>query len=302
MSFSMPKYRFSNSKLNIKIIDKLMQASFCVRNENGDIKELKGLTSTEIDLLFLLAHKQNAFGHVRDLYYLDAATELNVCTESFYNAIRGLEEKGFIYASSNGSDGFWNFTIINNIFLHSEHDKQGYLDISLDIFNTPNFKSLKANEKKLVIKLVRSADAHKGIKVVNLAKSIGVTTISHVYKYLENIKKLIDLKVVQGAAKEDIVLFNFVPIKEIETERERFIKNLLVKLGRIYKLKELNDPGTFIQHFKGLLGKFNVYYEAIGLTRFCYIVAEVFRVKGLNQAYLEWDLSRMAVKLEALAV
>ena len=292
MEITRNSQRFSNLKLNNKLVDRLMQPEIYVHNEDGSSKVLKGLTNIEIDLLFLLAHKQNAFGQVRDLYYLDCINVLNISHESFYNAVEGLVNKGFVYANSNGSDGYWHFTIIDNIFLNEEHDKKGYLDMNLEVFYSEEFKALKANEKRLVIKLIRSNKALNGLNITRLAYSIGLKTVSHIYKYLERIKNLVPFIITKGVEGDQILIPQFIATKEIETERERFIKNLLFKLGRKYNLGALNDPAEFMFHFKQLLGKFNYFFEDLGHARICYIIESVVSRAGLNQKYIEWALSR----------
>lgn len=294
MGFSRNSQRFSNLKLNNNLVDRLMMPEIHIPKEDGSYKVLKGLTSIEIDLLFLIAHKQNAFGQVRDFYYLDCIHDLTISHESFYNAVEGLVAKGFIYAHSNGSDGYWHFTIIDNIFLNEEHDKRGYLDMNLEIFSSSAFRSLKANEKRLVIKLIRSKQALNGLNIVKLAHSIGLKTVSHIYKYLERIKDLVPFTLTKGVEGDPILICHFVAIKELDSERERFIKNLLLKLGRKYNLGSLNDPAEFMYHFKQLLGKFNNFFDDLGHARICYIFESVISRRGLNQKYIEWELNRFA--------
>lgn len=299
MENSRNSQRFSSLKLNNELVDRLMQPEIYVHNEDGSVEVLKGLTNIEIDLLFLLARKQNAFGQVRDFYYLDCINELNLAKvkyfhQSFYNAVNGLVNKGFIYAYSNGNDGYWDFTIINNVFLNEEHDKKGYLDMNLEVFYSEEFKALKANEKRLVIKLIRSNKALNGLNITKLAYSIGLKTVSHIYKYLERIKNLVSFTITKGVEGDQILIPHVVATKELDTERERFIKNLLFKLGRKYKLSALNDPAEFMFHFKQLLGKFNYFFEDLGHARICYIFESVISRRGLNQRYIEWELSRAA--------
>lgn len=122
-------------KLKNQIIKKLIHAK---------------LTSEELNLLFWISRRQSADGVAAGLYYRDFMRDTGASDQAFYNALKSLEEKGFIRKwKETYSD--WTVIIIDNDFSYEAAYQEGYLNTGLSLFADQKFYSLKANEKVLLV-------------------------------------------------------------------------------------------------------------------------------------------------------
>ncbi|MGN1155130.1 MAG: hypothetical protein ACI4TK_03030, partial [Agathobacter sp.] len=69
-----------------------------------NIDKLHSLNSTEFLLFyFLVRHSDEYDATVRGVYYRDVLKETKMCKQSYYNALKGLEEKEIIKVTSRDS-------------------------------------------------------------------------------------------------------------------------------------------------------------------------------------------------------
>lgn len=137
-------------KLKYDIIKKLMESE---------------VTSTEINLLLYMSHYQSDRGSVTGVYYKSVSDELNISYQAFYDALYGLEKKGFIMIRK-GSYYDWDVLILNHdcqgYDFEKNSDKISYLRTGRDIFYSQQFYRLKAKEKLLAMYILVLSEAGKG--------------------------------------------------------------------------------------------------------------------------------------------
>jgi hypothetical protein len=223
--------RIGNGKLSNEILDKLMKDK---------------VSSTEIDLLLYLALRQDAFGNVDGVYYKDTYINLLVSKQSFYNAKDGLCDKGYILDKDVNAD-YFNFRILNNKFTNKADDKKGYLNINEDFLFSAEFKKLKANEKKLCLKLLQiyqmPSTQQYGLPVYpeTIASWLGIKSKSMaiIYNYCENISQFFPNDRKDG---KEGTLIQFLPkafqVRTYQNKsiREHYLEHKIKHICRIYRV------------------------------------------------------------------
>lgn len=68
-------------KLNLKVVTKILT---------------KNLTDTEVDFMITISHYQNQQGHIQRIYYKNICKAINISFQTFYDTVKGLENKGII--------------------------------------------------------------------------------------------------------------------------------------------------------------------------------------------------------------
>lgn len=126
-------------KLKFSILDKLI-ASKC--------------SKTDINLIFFLASKQIETGHIYNVYYKEVVDTLKITPISFYRRIEQLQEKGLISYKLAGKYGYYNFIILDNNFSDMNFE-EGYLNINREFFFDEAFRSMRATEKYVLLKLMK---------------------------------------------------------------------------------------------------------------------------------------------------
>ena len=145
------------------------------------IKRLAALTNREMDLFLCLARYQKEDGRVENIYYRTILNMTGMCKQTFYTAMRSLEAKGVIVVLGKIKNDFV-VKILDNDF--SNHDfSDGYINLNREIFHKRAFKSLKANEKWLVLEMMkntyvtgRSHQIYRNAFYEKYKKLLGVTT------------------------------------------------------------------------------------------------------------------------------
>lgn len=270
--------RIANNKLSYKIIDKLMQPAIQVITERGDLVEIQNVTSTEIDFLLYLSSIQNEFGKVIGVHYKTAMLELSLkCKQTYYNSIRGLEEKGYIL-SSQGKGGYWDFLIVDNMFLNDDDDKNGYFNTNRQFLFEPEFKALKANEKKLCIKLAISYQEDNfnkfGLHVYpkTIAKWLGIKSVGLVFNYMESIEMFFPSTRKDGVEGELFVIEkgNAVPFNTTgQSERENHLTHKFKYFCSTFKIpyttQDLKDLIILVGQYakKGLSKVYRVIFDVL---------------------------------------
>lgn len=126
-------------KLKFSILDKLI-ASKC--------------SKTDINLIFFLASKQIPTGHIYNVYYKEVVDTLEITPISFYRRIEQLQLKGIISYELAGKYGYYNF-IINDNDCSDMNFEEGYLNINRDFFFSEGFRSMRASEKYVLLKIMK---------------------------------------------------------------------------------------------------------------------------------------------------
>lgn len=244
-----------NCKLSHKIIDRIMHPTVFVEDENGNISEINNIEGHEFNLLFSLSLKQNCFGQVKGIHYKNMKLEIGFRSkQTYYNILNNLQLKGYIRIDNRRNDGYWDCTILNNVFNGEEDYKKGYFNTNRAFLHSPEFRRLSTNEKKLCIKLAMCYQEEHcekyGLQIYpeTMAKWIGLKTTSLIYRYMENISKFFPNERREGIQGE-LIYFpkgNKVPFTTTnKTEREHYlthkIKCFCHDFKIAYTLKDLKD-------------------------------------------------------------
>lgn len=119
------------------------------------IEKLNTLTAKEMELFFyIVQHMNQAAGSTAGVHYRDVTKQTGMCKQSFYNALRGLEEKGVV-AISRSSEIDYDIWILGNDFPNQGSYTEGYVNLNRMAFRSRNFKRLKAHEKYLLLEFMK---------------------------------------------------------------------------------------------------------------------------------------------------
>lgn len=121
----------------------------------------KRLTGAEINFILYISHFQDDSGRVPGVHYKDVCAGINISPQTFYEAMRGLREKGLIETEKNHY-GDWDVRIAGNDFSYEGAFQEGYISTKHGMFHDPEFYGLKAGEKLLAMHLLKIAGAGNG--------------------------------------------------------------------------------------------------------------------------------------------
>lgn len=226
----------------------------------GMLKNLKNLTSKELDLLLFIARFQDEKGNVESIYYKDACRELKMCKQSFYNALSGLERKGIVrYMRTPESD--YNIKILNNDFSQGKEDYQkGYIMLNRRVFRSKSFQELKAREKYLLIRLMQETHLCRGMYKIGRKKfcdkykeELGVSA-RMIRRYLHSLKEFFTVRLVKGIYRISYIADKFAKRTEstLRQTREHLAAKILRQAG--YKRQwrsHVIELADLIQQYEG---------------------------------------------------
>ncbi len=117
------------------------------------------LTSDELNMILWLSKNADDSGTVRGVYYRAYAKELSICNSQFYNLLKSLKEKGYIFCEKEYKDDI-DITLLDNCFLTSGEDDEplpdyrDYLNLNMEIFSDMDFYSKRVYAKKLILAII----------------------------------------------------------------------------------------------------------------------------------------------------
>lgn len=268
--------RTFSTKLARTIIDKVLKDT---------------LSRTHINLLIYLALIQDCYGYVEGIYYKDVSLAIYVCYQTFYNALKKLEEKRYIEILEHNIDDSWSVRILNNVFATDKDDEKGYLNVNRDIFFSPDFKKMKPSEQKAILFLMTYYKPETGMAIYpkTLAEKFGLSSKSMaiIYRICDNIAPYFPNTRIDG--KEGTLIY-FRPLIKHEkpyrnrTEIEHFLIHRLTHYCRINKVAYTMDS------FKKLLNICKQYWQ-LGLKKVLSTVSGVLMGKN------EIDITKIAYLL-----
>lgn len=170
------------------------------------ISKLKDLTSVEMDFFLYIAKYQQKSGWVRGVHNQDVCRNTGMCKQSFYTAMRGLEEKGIVRVEKN-SEIDYDILILNNDFTKKgalEKGCEGFISLDREVFHRKQFKGLKAKEKWMLLYFMHCTHENTGsyrIGTANFYKKfcelLGVTK-RMIRSYLHNLRHFFSVGIVKG--------------------------------------------------------------------------------------------------------
>lgn len=228
------------------------------------IKEFleKKLTHSEVLVLLCIARWQNENGWVRRVRKDEVCSITGISSQSFYNAVAGLEQKGILRKEK------WNrndidLKILDNDF-GDKNFSEGYLSLTYAIFKNSEFKRMKSREILLLLDLLKNCIAGKKAFLISsriffekYRKLLGVNERT-IRGYLKAIKKFFSVKLHQ-----DIYSFLPIPSKvygektetispgEAREYRKHVVSSICIRTKiRTYKPKDLEDIMGLLSQYR----------------------------------------------------
>ena len=112
------------------------------------------VTGKEVDFILYVGKYQNEYGTAEGIYYKDVCDAAGLSFQGFYNCKKSLEEKGIISCTKKSYYDY-DITILDNSFAGKENYGRGYISLHLNLFETEEFKKLKAGAKLMAMWLLR---------------------------------------------------------------------------------------------------------------------------------------------------
>lgn len=170
------------------------------------LPRLKNLTTVEMDFFLYIAKYQRRNGLVCGVHNQEVCRCTGMCKQSFYTAMRGLQQKGIIRVWKN-SDIDYDILILDNDFSDpSSFEKgcEGYIDLHRKVFHKKRFKNLKAKEKWMLLYFLHCTHDNSSsyrIRTENFYKKfcelLGVTK-RMVRSYLHSLRYFFSVGIVKG--------------------------------------------------------------------------------------------------------
>lgn len=223
--------RYGSCKLSSEIIDKLL-------NNHS-------ISSKQIDIILWLTKRQDEFGKIFYVKYNEVCKDVNISYQEYYDCIYKLEEEGFIFISYRHNSRGWDIEIINNIFASKEHDKKRYLNVNYDFLYEPIFLKMRANEKKLVLKILLNCNFNSKnnyyIYPKTITEWIGINNQQLINSYIKKLQSIFSI-IFKSKNKKSTPLY-IIKIKECRISQsikpiiDHYLRHKLSHMLRIFKIK-----------------------------------------------------------------
>lgn len=181
------------------------------------------LTSSEVNILLYLSHRQSDEGKIYGVYYRDVCSAVHISIDTFYTAIDSLVKKK-ILRREKPSYGDADLTILGNDFSQPGAYQEGYLNMGHALFSDEAFLSRKAAEKLIAMKFLIVCGASKTGKYWlpmeafydNYGERLGVSRRT-LRKYLSGLRRFFNVSLTGK-------VYSITPKKEIcYAEKEHII-------------------------------------------------------------------------------
>lgn len=251
-------------KISLKVLDKMIE-NHC--------------TNAEIDFILYLGNLVDDIGSIQGIYYKDVMDELSISDQTFYNLKQSLVEKGIISAKKlirnclNYND--WNIMLLDNDFSNKIFYSNGYINLHHTIFSSEEFKVLKANEKLLILYLLKITETSKHafrMKKNNFfskfSELFGVTR-RVIRSYVNSLKTFFSIKLKLG-------MYSFEPLESTKKTVRQIDQIAINKhnLEAIFRRLRMNkgDKDTYQKKFQEVLLFLKQYTKRISIKQLCHAV------------------------------
>ena len=168
------------------------------------ISKLNNLSNSEMKLFIYLVQSENqSTGLVEGVYYRDVMKHTCICKQSFYNALKGLEEKKIVTVQKNSAVDY-DVLILDNACPTERERSDGYINLNRKVFHSKEFRKLKAHEKYLLFEFLKRTHEGRGsmrIKVKHFYEEfVSLLCVKkRVFRsYLHNLKKFFSIGIKNG--------------------------------------------------------------------------------------------------------
>lgn len=217
----------------------------------------KRVTSKELDFILHISQYQNEAGEVKGVFYRDFSDCMSI--QSFYDVKNSLQKKKIIEVKRNSAIDY-DITILGNDFTDKDFSA-GYISTSHAVFKNRKFKGLKANEKLLVMDLMKITYSNKGSWQVGSERffkryqGLFGVTLRVIRSYMHSIKQFFHISLCKFKyliiPRPDI--YHREP--EAESGNQIYAESIVRTLCRRAKIKEygkkdLKDTATLIWQYQ----------------------------------------------------
>lgn len=240
--------RLTNCKLSSDIIN--------------NIATNPAISSAQIDVLLWIARRQDTFGRVFCVKYSEVCKDVGISHQEYYNCIHSLVDENIIRVINRHNRFGWDFEILNNYFADRASDKNRYLNINRNFLFSKAFIGLRANEKKLILKILLEKIEGKEfyLFISTVTKWIGITNRQLIRSYLNKLKTFFSVsfftkgknnrnksykhKDRQGCLlQDDVMALNFDPNSEFKNvykhKIKSFCRNMKIFVSGEYLIDEV---------------------------------------------------------------
>lgn len=257
--------RYTNCKLNSDIVNSILSMD---------------ITSCQIDMLLWLSRKQDVFGRIFDIKYYEACADLNISHQEFYNSIDGLVCLRLIRVINRTNKYGWDIEILNNMNLKGESDEKRYLNTNRTFLYDRKFMDIKANEKKLILKvLLEKKDSSRFfLYTKTISDWLGIDNRQLIKSYMKTLNDFFNVDYSKNRELFTIQNGQVNTSYDIESEFFHHYSHKIKALGRKQKVnvsdnKVIQDIITLLHQYKAkvnihilltiILRTFEKYHEAI---------------------------------------
>lgn len=167
------------------------------------LPKLQNLTHKEMDFFLFIARFQDIYGFVPGVHNRNVCKRAGMCKQTFYVAMRSLERKGIISCRKNPQHDY-DIWILDNDFSYPGAFREGYINLHRQVFRQKYFLKLKANEKYLLMELLKRTHENSSSYQVGTQKfyktfceMLGVTK-RVIRAYLHSLRKFFSVGIKNG--------------------------------------------------------------------------------------------------------
>lgn len=215
----------------------------------------KRVTGKELDLILYMSRYQDEYGRCQGIYYREACDTLGMSFQSFYNVLLSLQDKGIIIVKRESRIDY-DVIICGNNFADKDFSS-GYINTNQKIFYSSEFYGLKANEKLLIMELMRITYANRGfyqkskVEFYDMCQALFCVTRRVMQRYIANIRRFFHVVLRKGR-------YIITPKKHIlekaGSESKRYNKHIVEVICR---RKGIKDAGRkAVEDTAGLVAQY----------------------------------------------
>lgn len=222
------------------------------------LNRLKNLSSVEMDFLLYVARFQNLKGCIIGVHHKDVEQGAGICKQSFYSAMRGLEDKGVIRVEKNARTD-WDITILDNDFSYEEAWNEGYVNLYRKVFRTNKFLKLKVREKWMLMyfmKITHDNGHSYRIRTKNFYKKFAEelkVTKRVIRSYLHSLRHFFSVGIIKGLYYITYKHSIFEPRLSEGLEKtwmEKFVIESCRRFHLSYNKQEIKDTAYLLKQYR----------------------------------------------------
>lgn len=202
-------------------------------------EKLHNLSPSEWKLfLYIVKAENQETGIVEGVYYRDVMKHTGMCRQSFYNALRGLEEKQVISMHKN-SEIDYDVLILGNACGTEQARSEGYVSLNRKAFHSRAFRKLKPQELYLLFSFLKCTHENSGSMNIGVRRfykqfsELLKVTVKTLRGYLHSLRLFFSVCIKDGKYYITYMHSKFKKLtpydKEWQSERSYYLEGLVKK-------------------------------------------------------------------------